>query len=44
MRRTFAPERASVDWWPSQYKGDEDVVMMQQCEKEFIVEAVRIER
>ena len=25
MRRTSAPERASADWWPSQYERDEIV-------------------
>ena len=42
--RTSAPERASVDWWPSWYKGDEVVATMQWYEKDFIAEALKIER
>ena len=39
--RTFAPERASVDWWPGWYEGNEVVATMRRCEKEIIAEAVK---
>ena len=29
MRKTFAPEKASADWWLSRYKRDEVITMIQ---------------
>ena len=44
MRNIFFPERANVDLWPSGYKRDEVVAIIKRCEKEFIAEAMKIER
>ena len=41
--KTFAPERASADWWPSRYDRDEVVATMRRCEEKLITEAVKIE-
>ena len=37
-------KEASIDWWSNWYEGDEIIAIIRQCEKEFIVEAVKIER
>ena len=42
-RRTSAPERASADWWPSRYEGDEVIATIRQFEEELIAVARKIE-
>ena len=39
-RTTSAPKRASADWWPSRYKGDEVIATIRRWEEEFIAEAI----
>ena len=39
MRKTSAPERASADWWPSRYEGDEVVATIRRYEEELIAVA-----
>ena len=36
MCKTFAPEKASADWWPSRYEGDKFVVIIRWYKEELI--------
>ena len=42
-RRTSDLEKASADWWPSRYKGDEVVVMIKRYKEKLIVVAKKME-